>query len=430
VRVPAQEGRPSRLREDGVYLITGGLGGIGLAIAEYLATTVSARLVLVSRTRLPERNDWDLWLATHAPDDKTSKQIRRVIALEKSGAQVMVASADVANRDQMESVVKSARERFGEIHGVVHSAGVPAGGIIELKTLESASAILAPKVQGTMVLDDLFTNTALDFVVVCSSLSAILGGAGQVDYTAANAFLDAFALAKAKDKRCLTVSIAWDSWREAGMAVDTAATSNLSELRRKDLEAGIRDAEGIEVFRRVLNCSLPHLLVSTRDFQRRIDQWTSHEKCHADESRAAEHTQTSHAHPRPELSSPYEAPRNDAERLLSGIWAEMLGIDRIGIHDNFFELGGDSILSIQITAKASQAGLKFSPKQAFENQTVATLAAVAGANMAIVPGPAVTERPKADAADGACTTLKGRGISEFDLAEIARQLGAQAAEAK
>jgi NAD(P)-dependent dehydrogenase (short-subunit alcohol dehydrogenase family) len=414
-----------------VYLITGGLGGIGLAIAEYLATQVSARLVLVGRTRLPEANDWDLWLATHAPDDKASKKIRRILAIEKSGAQVMVASADVANRDEMQRVVKMARERFGEIHGVVHSAGVPAGGIIELKTPEAASAILAPKVRGTMVLDDIFTNVELDFLVLCSSLTAVLGGGGQVDYTAANAFLDTFAQAKARNERRLTVSIAWDAWSETGMAVDAEVPSNLVEQRRKELKAGIRDAEGVDVFCRVLDCSLPQVMVSTVDLQGRIDQWIRRGKPQVAEMHAADDVPTSRAHPRPALSSAYEAPRNGTERLLADIWSKMFGIDQVGIHDNFFELGGDSVLNIQITARANRAGLRFTPKQAFEHQTIAALAAIAGTRAAIVPDLGiVTRRPNAKASDEAPAALEGRGVSDSDIAEIGRQLGAQARKAR
>jgi NAD(P)-dependent dehydrogenase (short-subunit alcohol dehydrogenase family)/acyl carrier protein len=358
-RFPAQDGPPSRLREKGVYLITGGLGGIGLAIAEHLAKCVSARLVLVART----------------PLDPTSKKISRIRALEEAGAQVMVAAADVADREQMATVIKAAQQRFGAIHGVVHAAGVPAGGIIELKTPEAAAAILASKVQGTMVLDDLFADAPLDFMVLCSSLSAVLGGAGQVDYTAANAFLDAFAQARARSERRFTVSIAWDSWNETGMAVDIAAASNLSELRRQDLEAGIRNAQGIEVFRRVLDGSMPHVLVSTRDLQGRIDQWSGRENRQAGEDPAAESAPTSPAHARPTLSSPYEAPRTESERVLAGLWGKMLGIDQVGIHDNFFELGGDSVLSIQIIFKLRATfGLDLPLRNLFERPTVATLA--------------------------------------------------------
>lgn len=356
-RLAAPDGPPLRLRERGVYLITGGLGGIGLAIAEHLAKTFSARLILVGRT---------------APQEA---KISRIRALEGSGAQVMVAAADVADREQMAKVVKAAQGRFGAIQGVVHAAGVPAGGIIELKTPEAAAAILASKVQGTMVLDDLFGDARLDFMVLCSSLSAVLGGAGQVDYTAANAFLDAFAQARTRSERGFTASIAWDSWNETGMAVDVAASSNLSELRRRDLEAGIGNAQAIEVFRRILDASMPHVLVSTRELEGRIDQWSGGEKRHAGESETAGSTPASTAHPRPTLSSPYEAPRTESERVLAELWGKMLGVDQVGIHDNFFELGGDSVLSIQIIVKLRAIfGLDLPLRNLIERPTVGALA--------------------------------------------------------
>jgi aryl carrier-like protein len=110
------------------------------------------------------------------------------------------------------------------------------------------------------------------------------------------------------------------------------------------------------------------------------------------------------------LSTEYEAPRTDVERALAKIWTEMLGIDKVGIHDNFFELGGDSVLNIQITARANQAGVRLTPKQVFERQTIAELAAIAGAGKT-----AASEKG----------VLKAGAIIESDLAEIARQLRTQ-----
>jgi hypothetical protein len=107
----------------------------------------------------------------------------------------------------------------------------------------------------------------------------------------------------------------------------------------------------------------------------------------------------------------------------------MLGIDQVGIHDNFFELGGDSVISIQITARANQAGLKFTPKQAFEHQTIAALAAIAGAKGAIVPDAGIVGSPKEEASDEASAALDVGGVSDSDLEEIGRQLAAQAGEA-
>ena len=138
---------------------------------------------------------------------------------------------------------------------------------------------------------------------------------------------------------------------------------------------------------------------------------------------ATEAPQMTQAHARPALSSQYEAPRTDAERLLVDIWTQMLGIEQIGIHDNFFELGGDSVINIQITARANKAGLKFTPRQAFENQTIASLAAAIVAKAAPIQDPVASARPKAES--GAGPSPKGRSISDFDLAEIARQLGAR-----
>ena len=116
--------RPMRLREGGVYLITGGLGRIGLVLAEYLARTVRAKLILIGRSAFPGRDKWEQWLATHGEDDRVSRRIRKVQAIEELGAEVLIISADVANEEQMQAVITQAYERFGTIHGVIHSAGI------------------------------------------------------------------------------------------------------------------------------------------------------------------------------------------------------------------------------------------------------------------------------------------------------------------
>lgn len=219
-----QEVKNCRLRDGGVYLITGGLGGIGLTLAEHLAQTAQAKLVLTSRSRFPEPETWGQWLATHDPQDQTSLRIRNVQKLEASGAEVMVVQADVADLAQMEAAVRAACERFGTIHGVIHSAGLPGGGVMQLKEKELAARVLTPKVQGTRVLEAIFRDTSLDFFVLCSSLAAATGGLGQVDYCAANAFMDAFAHAHNGRNGTMTVSINWDAWAEVGMAVNTAPT--------------------------------------------------------------------------------------------------------------------------------------------------------------------------------------------------------------
>jgi len=221
------------LRPGGVYLVTGGLGGMGLVLAEHLARTVQqVRLVLMGRTPLPERSRWD---GLSASEDMSAavQAIRKIRELERLGAQVMVASADVTDRVRMADVLAEARARFGALHGVIHAAGVPAGGVLQLKTDEASERVLAPKVRGTLVLDELLAGERLDFVVLCSSRTAVLGGFGQADYVAANAFLDAFAHYKSQTSSTPTVSIDWCSWRDVGMLASAArqATAPRSSTR-------------------------------------------------------------------------------------------------------------------------------------------------------------------------------------------------------
>ncbi|MEW5927430.1 MAG: SDR family NAD(P)-dependent oxidoreductase [Gemmatimonadota bacterium] len=224
VRLPQAPEAPPVLREGGAYLVTGGLGGIGLQVAEYLARTARAKLVLTGRSEFPEPGAWDAWLESHEATDATSRRIRSLRALEGLGAEVMVAHADVADEAAMAAVVERARERFGEIAGVVHAAGVPSGGMIQMKAPRQVADVLAPKVRGTRVLERLFAGRPLDFMLLCSSRTAVMGRFGQVDYTAANAFLDAFARWHRQETGTYTVSVNWGGWEEVGMAAEFRST--------------------------------------------------------------------------------------------------------------------------------------------------------------------------------------------------------------
>jgi acyl transferase domain-containing protein/NADPH:quinone reductase-like Zn-dependent oxidoreductase/thioesterase domain-containing protein/acyl carrier protein len=220
------DGTP-RLRENGVYLITGGLGGIGLTLAEHLAKTVQAKLILIGRSAFPAKAEWHDWLTTHDEHDGISSKIKKVQALETQGAEVLVISADVADLPQMQKIITIAKQRFGSINGVIHSAGVPDGALIPRRTREMTETVFAPKVTGTLVLDHLLQDVKLDFFILCSSISSIFGIGGQIGYCAANAFLDTFAHFKnnKKDRLQTTVAINWDTWQEVGMAVKSAKKS-------------------------------------------------------------------------------------------------------------------------------------------------------------------------------------------------------------
>jgi phthiocerol/phenolphthiocerol synthesis type-I polyketide synthase E len=758
LRLDEAEGRPASLRDEGVYLVTGGLGGIGLELARYLAAAARARLVLVGRTPMPAREEWDGWLATHGEGDEIGQRILKLRAIEEAGGQVFVAAADVADEAQMSDLLAEARRRFGPINGVIHAAGVPGGGIIQLKTEEMAARVLAPKVAGTRVLERLLADEPLDFFVMCSSRSSVLGGFGNVDYCAANAFLDAFAHYRRAQGDQSVISIDWDAWQAVGMLVKTAArvgaaasparaeangnpslhgnangnghrshghpllhrrieegtgaetyatefsvaehwvlddhrivgtavmpgtaylemaraaveaqgqpersrmleirdafflaplalrddekrevrttierdgdefsfrvqsrpTSaegasdewqtfsigkigyvepepparvdlkpiiercNLKEIVIKDddeldpdlgprwqslrrvylgdrellatlelpevfdadmeqlklhpalldratgtakhylvneghylpmgykrlrikgplprkvytyikfndggftrnetitfdiilldeegvervviesfsqkrvndatgtikmlagtpqrraeqaasgnganetgdagdiyqhnISGGVTPEEGVEAFRRVLaKGTLAQVIVSTKDLSASIEQVNSFTQTtltqEAENIRAARP-----AHPRPDLQTPYVAPRNEVERQLAAIWQEMLGIDRVSVHDNFFELGGDSVQAIQISAKVNEAGLQFTPQQLFQNQTIAELAALLDPSAAAVDVAAGAGEEAAATGEDWGSTFQTAGLSSDELAKIA-----------
>jgi acyl transferase domain-containing protein/aryl carrier-like protein len=363
------------LREGGVYLITGGLGGIGLVLAEHIAKTVGTKLILTGKTTLPNREEWTQWLATHDENNSISQKLRKVLELEKLGAEVLVVSADVANFDRMQAAIAMAESQFGRINGLIHAAGIPGGGAIQIKTQEEAERILAPKVKGTLVLNTIFKDAELDFFVLCSSLASVLGGFGQADYAGANAFLDAFAHYKTCTDGTFTTCINWDDWQEVGMAarMKSEVIRQKSEGLLKAEDRGLLPQEGIEVFKRIVGSKLPQVLVSTCDLLVRAEKNNTDRA--SENNNRSEQIQPTHS--RPELNNAYVPPRNEIEQKLAEIWQQLLGIESVGIHDNFFELGGDSLISFQVALQAKQTGLQLTPNQLFEHPTIADLALVA-----------------------------------------------------
>jgi acyl transferase domain-containing protein/acyl carrier protein len=337
-----------RLRDNGVYLITGGLGGIGLVLAEYLTQTVKAKLVLIGRTALPPRSEWESWLKTHSEQDVMSRKILKLQSIEEIGAELLPLSADVTDMAQMEEAIAQAHERFGQIHGVIHAAGIAGDRIMQVGSLEEGERVMASKVKGTLILDRLLRKATLDFFLLSSSITSILGGVGQVAYSAANAFLDAYAH-QHRSKQTV-ISINWGPWQEIGMAVNTAVPENLKEEREQELRTGILPQEGKEAFSRILGSSFPQLIVSTRDFSALIEQ-SKRVSGSSSFDKTATDSLAKPVHARPDLSSAYVLPGNPTEQIISEIWQQVLGIEKVGIHDNFFELGGHSLLAVQVTTR-------------------------------------------------------------------------------
>lgn len=363
------QGLPPHLKQNGVYLITGGLGGIGYALAEYLAETLQARLILTGLTGVPAPEEWDQWLKMHHQEDAVSIKIRKAQALEKLGAEVMAARADVSDKQQMQTVVENARKRFGSINGIIHSAGLPDGGVIQLRTRNIENNILPCKVNGTLVLDEVLKGNKPDFILLCSSLGSILKHFGQVGYSAANAFLDAFAHYKARKDGTFIVSVNWERWKGLGMGV--VFEKRHKELTGEEMQGGISSREGIELFKRILSFTKPQIATSIFDLTTLIQKTNYSGVKEMDavvDTEIYSGSQTQYQ--RTQLSTAYEAPATEIEKLMATMWQELFGIQPVGINDDFFELGGNSLMAVRMVNQLRDAGINITLNQLYVNSTI------------------------------------------------------------
>jgi polyketide synthase PksJ len=341
------------LRQRGVYLITGGLGGIGLVLAEYLARTVQARLILTGRT------------------DPPPEKMQKIGQLEKMGAEVLTFRVDAADEAGMRQVVRQVEQQFGPINGVIHGAGiVGSGGSFPVEELEPAYCDhhFRAKIHGLLVLDRIFRQRKPDFCLLMSSLSSILGGLGLTAYAAANLFMDGFALMRKDSRQPTWISVNWDRWDlAAGQGSVPPGTSRLFEV-------SMTPGEGMEALSRIMAWrTAARVIVSTGDLESRLDQWIRL-KSVEEEPSPQDEEDVPVVYSRPDLSIPYAAPGGQLEEILADIFQKFFGIDRVGIHDDFFELGGDSLKAMQIVARLERQGYKIPISQIFIYPTVRKLA--------------------------------------------------------
>ena len=369
---PAQVWRP-----DGSYLITGGLGGLGLAVARRLAAwsrdvlsngrdgSSRLRLALVNRQPLPPRDRWG------HPESAAGDVARRIAAvrdLEALGAEVMTVAADVADEAQLHAAVQTIRRQFGALNGVIHAAGAPASGLLALKTRADAERVLRPKVAGALVLERVLDGEPLDFLVHFSSATVAVGGLGESDYAAANCFLDAHAHAARRRGRPVT-AVDWGPWRwDAWTRDGTAGVGDMHVMRER---FGISDEEGFDLLTRILAAEVPQVLVAQQDLDSLSARWAELGRD------AVSVAPPDRSHPRPLLRTPYVAARTELERHITRIWGRYLGVDRVGVDDPFFELGGTSLVGLTIVAEMErELGIRLGASDLYEAPTPATLAAL------------------------------------------------------
>jgi acyl transferase domain-containing protein len=321
-----------KLRAGGVYLILGGLEDTGQLLAQHLWETAGAKLMLTSKRGLPPREQWQ------------TRQLEWLIRMEQQGAELEVLQADVSDEEELGKVVAQIDGRWGDLHGVVYAAESR----VEMSFSPVGSTGRAEsdgqfrsKARTLLALEKVLQNRELDFCMIVSSLSNILGGPGYVAQAAANAFISSFVFNHNR-RNPVWRNVCWDGLRveepKAPGAIDNARRSHF----------GMTTEEGGETFKRILALeTATELIVSTENLQARIEQGIDSESLReSGKTRAAATT----LHPRPKLPSTYVAPASELERAIANVWQQALGIEQVGVEDSFFELGGDSLIAVRVIA--------------------------------------------------------------------------------
>jgi acyl transferase domain-containing protein len=250
---------PFAWRPDAAYLITGGFGGVSLAMAREMVRDGARRLVLVGRSALPPRPTW----AKLDADSPMGARVAAVRELERAGASVHVLQADVANEEAMRAAIDEYNaEGWPPIDGVVHNAAVLINRLSHELSRADFEAVLAPKLTGAVILDRLFPSLSL--FVVASSMSVYWGPSGMANYAAANAGMDAVVAAR-RQRGERAISIQWGPWKETGMVNATNMQRNFAELENAGVHS-IGTEEGVTFFRALLSRSESALSVLPVDW--------------------------------------------------------------------------------------------------------------------------------------------------------------------
>jgi len=295
---------------------------------------------------------------------------------------MLTGAADVTDRAALQTVIDLAKQRFGGIDGVFHCAGVLGSGPLALKTKAAAARVLAPKVEGTRVLMELLGDESLELFMFCSSISTASNVLSGTDYCAANSYLDVLTSDSPLHPSTHVVAVCWDTWSDVGMVTQVNVADHQREEHDALISLAVAPAEGVEALRRILASDLPQVYVSGTDLTRRDDlgeikraRKAALAEAEAPAEQSAAKSSGRKIYARPHLSTDFVAPEPGIAEELATIWADLLGIEAVGIHDDFFELGGNSLVMMQLGVRMRAAfGVNLPIRQLFELPTVEALA--------------------------------------------------------
>ncbi len=345
-------------REGGVYLITGGLGDLGFAIASQLLKRLKARLVLVGRTELPSPSKWAELLIKEETREAIKNKIKKLQALVGSGGDVLYLSCNITDKQAVEDVVKKAELQWGSINGIIHAAGIVKGDSIRKirnLTRDDFEIQFASKIKGLQILKEVTANKNLDFCLLTSSLSVVLGGWGFGAYVPANIFMDYYI----------------KSWRNLGQLKDWISVDLDALNFVEETTDAIKGSEIFEVINQALNFKeLPNIVVSATDLGKRLEKWMYRNIQTEDAVKGEEFGREAECY----LPSTVSEPVGGTAMKLLKLWQSFFGKPTIGIDDDFFEIGGDSLKALTIIARIHKTlNIEVSLQDFFSKPTLRSL---------------------------------------------------------
>ncbi len=349
--VPEEQGQPPiAFRQDGVYLITGGLGALGtLFTKEILERTGRARTVLTGRSLFGAETQ------------------ARLEALSAEAGRLNYRQLDLCDLDQVRQLIAAIRSEYGQLNGILHSAGTIADEFILKKASAEFSEVLAPKVTGTFHLDQASKDVELDFFVLFSSIAGAVGNLGQADYACANAFMDEFAAYRnrqvaAKQRYGRTRSINWPLWQAGGMTIDP---SSYERLQRTTGVRPMRTETGIAAFHHSLTLPYDQILIAEGDPAQMRGAFLGHSAPPAEPQ------------PKQPVLTDIDA-ESLAERTQDYLVRQLSGLLKLPFHSidplaALEKYGIDSILALKLTNHLEQTFGSLSKTLFFEYQTIGEL---------------------------------------------------------
>lgn len=333
-KIPTKE---LNFKKEGVYVITGGMAGIGLEIANYIAEQNQVNLVLINRSSFPQKHEWQQILYKNKDKDLV-KRIQIFEKIEKNGSHLLLKSGDVSNEQEMQKVFNGIREKFGKINGVIHCAGILRDKLLINKEIDEFRAVLAPKVLGTFILSKITKQDNLDFLILFSSLATFLGLKGQADYAAANSYLDSFAQAH---KNVQTIN--WTAWDEVGMVANYEKVDIITE--------SLSTKVGTDCFAELIKKDIAQILVGKFKYESPSIAMLNEGNLILSDDISLKINPLSNSHQIQEAKvlQQKESPKG-VQGELTEIWKEVLGFDEIDINESFYSLGGDSIMAMRLSS--------------------------------------------------------------------------------